>query len=410
MTNEPANRIEILDLIRGIAVLGILAANIVAFGQPWSAYMFPDAFMVPTQDDGGWLWLAQFVLIDGKMRGIFTLLFGVGVYIFMERAWAKGFTSLLQVRRLFFLLLFGLLHFFFFFKGDILVSYAISGLFVLAFIRWKPKSLFKLGISIYLIGTIIYIAMVLPLHLVADTSLGESAAMTEFRSELEEGKKEAIAADLIEANLKRSGDYRTLIFHRLANDSFFPLTNAIFFFFEAFPLMLLGVALYKAGFFSGAFQNARLRFWAWFAFIIGALFHLGIGLWVKFTDFTYYGTLAAFVGLSSFPRLLMSVGVLSLLVQKSDKWHGWVAQRFIAAGRVAFSNYIGTSAVMLVIFHGWGLGFYGELNRPQLLCITVLAWVAMLFWSKLWLNHYRYGPLEWLWRCLTYGKIFPSKR
>ena len=372
--------------------------------------MFPDAFMVPTQDDGGWLWLAQFVLIDGKMRGIFTLLFGVGVYIFMERAWAKGFTSLLQVRRLFFLLLFGLLHFFFFFKGDILVSYAISGLFVLAFIRWKPKSLFKLGISIYLIGTIVYIAMVLPLHLVADTSLGESAAMTEFRSELEEGKKEAIAADLIEANLKRSGDYRTLIFHRLANDSFFPLTNAIFFFFEAFPLMLLGVALYKAGFFSGAFQNARLRFWAWFAFIIGALFHLGIGLWVKFTDFTYYGTLAAFVGLSSFPRLLMSVGVLSLLVQKSDKWHGRVAQRFIAAGRVAFSNYIGTSAVMLVIFHGWGLGFYGELNRPQLLCITVLAWVAMLFWSKLWLNHYRYGPLEWLWRCLTYGKIFPSKR
>ena len=105
MTNEPANRIEILDLIRGIAVLGILAANIVAFGQPWSAYMFPGAFMVPTQDDGGWLWLAQFVLIDGKMRGIFTLLFGVGVYIFMERAWAKGFTSLLQVRRLFFLLL-----------------------------------------------------------------------------------------------------------------------------------------------------------------------------------------------------------------------------------------------------------------------------------------------------------------
>jgi uncharacterized protein len=101
-------RISSLDFIRGLAVMGILAANIIAFGQPFTAYMFPEEFLVPDGDDGGWLWVAQFVLIDGKMRGLFTLLFGAGLMLFMERAWARGSTRWLQARRLLWLLLFGL--------------------------------------------------------------------------------------------------------------------------------------------------------------------------------------------------------------------------------------------------------------------------------------------------------------
>ena len=84
------NRIVSLDFIRGIAVMGILAANIVAFGQPFSAYMYPDGFLVPHSDAEDWMWVAQFVLIDGKMRGLFTLLFGAGLYLFMEKAWADA--------------------------------------------------------------------------------------------------------------------------------------------------------------------------------------------------------------------------------------------------------------------------------------------------------------------------------
>jgi hypothetical protein len=93
-------RIGTLDFIRGLAVMGILAANIVAFGQPMEAYMYPAAFKVDAGDPGGWMWIAQFILIDGKMRGLFTLLFGAGLYLFMEKAWARGATRWFQVWRL----------------------------------------------------------------------------------------------------------------------------------------------------------------------------------------------------------------------------------------------------------------------------------------------------------------------
>jgi uncharacterized protein len=84
----PGDRIDSLDFIRGFAVMGILLANIVAFGQPFAAYMYPAAFAVPHGPADDWLWVAQFVLVDGKMRGLFTLLFGAGLMLFMEKAWA----------------------------------------------------------------------------------------------------------------------------------------------------------------------------------------------------------------------------------------------------------------------------------------------------------------------------------
>ncbi|MBT8431851.1 MAG: DUF418 domain-containing protein, partial [Altererythrobacter sp.] len=162
-----AERIGSLDLMRGIAVLGILAANIVAFGQPFSAYMFPETFLVPAGDEGGWMWIAQFVLIDGKMRGIFTVLFGVGLYLFMERAWARGQTRWLQARRLFFLMLFGMAHFFFIWRGDILFYYAVIGFIALLCLNWSPKDQLKVGLLGYVAGAIFYALMMAPLHFIA---------------------------------------------------------------------------------------------------------------------------------------------------------------------------------------------------------------------------------------------------
>ena len=89
---------------------------------------------------------------------------------------------------------------------------------------------------------------------------------------------------------------------------------------------------------------------------------------------------------------------------------GWLAERISAAGRAAFTNYLGTSIVMLVLFHGWGVGLYGALGRTELHLVTLAAWVLMLAWSKPWLERFRFGPLEWLWRCLTYLRVFPLRR
>ncbi|MEL7445675.1 MAG: DUF418 domain-containing protein [Pseudomonadota bacterium] len=404
------DRISSLDFIRGIAVMGILAANIIAFGQPMSAYMYPSAFLVESGDSDGWQWIAQFTLIDGKMRGLFTLLFGAGMYLFMERAWARGATRWLQARRLAFLLLFGLFHFYFIWFGDILSLYALCGLVVLLCLGWSAKTQLRVGVLGYVVGAVMFGVAMIPLPFIADTSFGDTAAMADMRTGLIEGQADAEIEDATMAALKSSGDYVGLVQYRFAEHAFDPFFNVMFFGFESIPLMLIGIALFRMGFFGTGFGRSGMIRWGWIALIVGAALHVAIGLWARESGFTYYGTLAAFMGFSVLPRLFMVLGMAALLVVYSEAWTGWLAQRISAAGRAAFTNYLGTSILMLFVFHGWALGLFGELNRPQLYLVTVLTWVVMLAWSKPWLERFRYGPLEWLWRCLTYGKVFDLTR
>ncbi|MDC0886548.1 DUF418 domain-containing protein [Altererythrobacter sp.] len=403
-------RLASLDFIRGLAVMGILAANIVAFGQPLSAYMYPEAFLVDPADPSGWQWITQFVLVDGKMRGLFTLLFGAGMILFMEKAWARGSTRWLQLRRLFWLMLFGLLHFFLIWRGDILFYYAVIGALVLLCLRWSAKTQLVVGLLGYVVGALAYAAMLAPLPFIAETEFGESAAYADMRVGLEEGKQEALEDDAIDTRLKQSGDYIGLTRHRIAEHGVEPLANTFFFGLETFPLMLIGIALFRYGFFSGEFNKSRMRLWGWTGLVGGGVLSLLIGLWMQATGFTYYGTLAAFVGISPIPRLMMVLGLAALLTLHAPRATGWLGQRVSAAGRAAFTNYLGTSIAMLFVFHGWALGLFGQLNRPMLYLVVALTWVLMLAWSKPWLERFRYGPLEWLWRCLTYGKLFPLKR
>ncbi|MBA4163774.1 MAG: hypothetical protein C0510_03940 [Erythrobacter sp.] len=390
--------------------MGILAANIVAFGQPFSAYMYPDAFLTDHGPVSGWLWVVQFVLIDGKMRGLFTLLFGAGMMLFMERAWARGETRWLQARRLFWLMLFGLIHFFFIWLGDILFFYGAIGMAALLMVKWQARTQLKAGVLGYVAGAIIYAAMMVPLPFVADTQLGKQPQFSEMRTELEAGKQKQLAEDIIETQLRQSDDYTGYVTHRFNEHRFEPLTNLVFFAFESLPLMLIGMALYRMGLFGGGFDRNRQLRWGWAGLIAGGLLHLAIALWAKADGYTYYGTLAAFVGLSPLPRLMMVLGLAALLSLFAPRETGWLGQRVSAAGRAAFSNYLGTSVVMLFVFHGWALGQFGVLNRPQLYIVVALTCAGMLAWSKPWLERFRFGPLEWLWRCLTYGRLFPIRR
>lgn len=404
------NRLASLDFIRGIAVMGILAANIVAFGQPFSAYMYPEGFLVPAGDPDGWQWIAQFVLVDGKMRGLFTLLFGAGMMLFMEKAWARGATRWLQFRRLCWLLVFGLLHFYLIWRGDILTYYALIGMIVLLMLRWSARNQLVFGLLGYVGGALFYAASMGSLYFVAETPLGEQAGLEEMRAGLIEGKQMALDDDAAATMLKTAGDYVGLTRHRLAEHGLEPFQNLFFFAFETLPLMLIGIALYRFGLFGGGFDPGRQRLWGWIGLASGALLHLAIGLWVQSTGFGYYATLAAFMGFSPIPRLLMVLGLAALLALYAPRATGSLGQRISAAGRAAFTNYLGTSIVMLFVFHGWALGLFGQLNRPQLYIVVALAWVLMLLWSKPWLERFRYGPLEWLWRSLTYGRVFALRK
>ena len=407
---KSTNRIASLDFIRGIAVLGILAANIVAFGQPFGAYIWPDAFVNEGGAGSDWLWFAQFVIIDGKMRGLFTLLFGAGLYLFMERAWARGQTRWLQLRRLLWLLLFGAIHFYFIWRGDILILYSVAGLVGLLCLRWTAKAQLITGLVGYVLGALLFSATMGPSHFVMNTEFGASAEMSDFREGLDVAKQEAIEDDAAEAQILTEGTYSDFVRHNFNQHGTDPLLNLFTFVLETLPLMLVGMALYRFGLFSGGLNAHKQRIWGWVGVITGSVLTAGLAWWVLSTGLTYYSTLSAFIGFGGLPRLPVVIGLAALLALWGAHASGWLAERLAAAGRMAFSNYLGTSIVMVLIFHPWAGGLWGTLDRAELYLVVALGWALMLGWSRPWLERFRYGPLEWLWRCLTYGRLFPIKR
>lgn len=414
--SEPAplgpsgERIASLDFIRGIAVLGILAANIIAFGQPMTAYMYPGAFTTPHGAAEDWMWVAQFVLVDGKMRGLFTLLFGASVWLFLERAEARGAGAGLQVRRLAWLALFGALHYFLLWRGDILLIYAVSGLLLLPFLHLGPKHQLVLALIGYALGTLAYGAMTSWMANTANADLPASSPLIGMQAEFLAGQEADLADGRLESELIASGDYAGFVSHNLTAHTLDPLVMVLFFAFETIPLMLLGVALYRLGLFDGRIAAARLRKWGWLGVIGGTVLTVPIALASLRGGLTYFDTLAAFSGWSMLPRLPVILGLAALLALWASRATGWLGRRLSAAGRTAFSNYLGTSMLMVLIFHGWAGGLFAELTRGQLYLVMLLGWAAMLAWPVWWLARYRYGPLEWLWRCLTYGRRFALRR
>ena len=404
------NRIASLDFIRGIAVMGILAANIIAFGQPFAAYMYPDAFLVPHNEAEEWMWIAQFVLIDGKMRGLFTLLFGAGLYLFMEKAWSRGEGRAFQARRLGWLLLFGLGHFFLIWRGDILTFYALFGLVSLAAIRWAAKTQLVVGLLGYAAGVVLVGSFMLSPYVIAETEFGEQPAYAEMREQLAADKDRALDHEMVEYRIISEGSYGDFVAHNVIDHKGDLPFNIFVFGFETLPLMLIGMALYRFGLFSGAMNTGRMLRWGSAGIVIGSGVTLLVALWVRDAGFSYWSTLAAFMSLSALPRLPVVLGLAAVLAVVGARASGWLAERVSAAGRAAFTNYLGTSVLMLFVFHGWGGGLFGALGRTELYLVMAASWLVMLAWSKPWLDRFRFGPLEWLWRCLTYWRLFPLRR
>jgi len=394
-------RLASLDFTRGIAVMGILVANIVAFGQPQAAYFWPGGFLTDHGAVSDGLWVAQFTLIDGKMRGLFTLLFGAGMILFLDRAWARGAGRWLQVRRLFWLFVFGYAHYLFVSKTDILALYATCGLIALLFVKWKPKTQLLVGIVVYLLGAAKDTAV---WGMIYANETGRMAAMAA------EMRDAGLADGRVETELIRAGDYGDWVTYNVAEHWSQPLMAWFQNGLETVPLILIGMALYRFGLFDGRLDRGRQALWGWIGLLVGLAGTLAIGLWNYSEGLSYMGGLWSFDGLWALPGLPMIIGLAALLALWGPHATGWLGTRISAAGRMAFSNYLGTSILMLFVFHGWALGLYGELTRPALYGVVLVTWAIMLIWSPAWLARYRFGPLEWLWRCLTYMRIFPIRR
>lgn len=385
-----APRIAALDLIRGIAVLGILAINIASLAGPAFASLtphYPDA--ASAADEAAFA--LSLLLFEGKMRGLFTLLFGAGLVLFIDRAEARGRDgTLLQARRLGWLALLGYLHFLLVWHGDILFTYALVGLLVLA-LHDRPLAQLGWGALAFFVlwhgaGT-------------AASLLGPGNALAE------------LTAYAAHQTAMQTASYGNMLAQRLTGEWSYPLAVALSSLGETGPLMVMGMVLYHSGFFTGSWRTDRLWQLATGGTLLGGALTLGWLAWAWPRHFPPAAMLDYLLYYSAFPHLPMILGYAAALVLAAPRLLTTrLGQRLAAAGRVAFSNYVGTGLVMGLIFNGWGLGQFNRHGAATLLLFVLAGWLLMLAWSAPWLARFRQGPLEWLWRSLTEWRLLPLRR
>lgn len=391
--------------------MGIFSVNVIAFAMPFQAYFNPAAYGGTSGVDLA-LWAINFVLIDGKMRGLFTLLFGASMLLVLERAEAAGLSpASIHYRRMAWLLVFGLLHYYLIWFGDILTMYALVGMVAFAFRKAPTENLVLAGLGFLLLDALLtasFASQLGALEAAAHAPNATADQVAQFRgtaSFLLPPWPEPLARDLA---LFRSG-YGAIVHERVAVNTLEPLYQLWFGAAETLGSMLLGMAALKSGFLAGRWEARHYRRIAAIGFGLGIpayavlawrSWDAGFAAPVLFMDF--------FV-LSSPFRLLMMFGYAALIILLARNG-GWLARRVGAAGRVAFTNYLGTSLIASLVFYGYGLDLYGRTERFEAWLLAPALWILMLLWSKPWLDRFRYGPFEWLWRSLARGRLQPMRK
>ncbi|HXH16264.1 MAG TPA: DUF418 domain-containing protein [Sphingomonas sp.] len=400
MTPAPP-RIVTLDLIRGVAVMGILAANIAAFALPEFAYMTP-ASMGPPSTSDLFAWVATFILVDGKMRGLFSVLFGASMLLVIDRAEANDEdAATVHFRRMAWLFAFGIAHLYLLWWGDILAHYALVGALAFIFVRLPVRWLIAIAllcIGIQIVQLAGLAAYAFDTHAAAHAPGASAKAIEKWQKLADQFGQPSPAAIAQDLAIGRSG-WANMVAWRWANVTG-PVTFLTIGGPETLGFMLLGMAGLRSGFLTGA--------WSRRAYIAVAALGLGTGV-IGYALIAAYaiahGFAAHYVALSWLtlatplrpPMIAGYAAAIILLAQPG----GWLTTRITAAGRMAFSNYLGTTLICTTLFYGHGFGLFGYLPRATLYAIVLLIWIAMLAWSKPWLDRFRYGPLEWLWRSLS---------
>lgn len=411
MTETPT-RIASLDAVRGFAVCGILLMNIVAMGLPGYAYIDPTYWGLERPLDLT-VWRLNYILADGKMRALFTMLFGASMLLILERAAAREAgqgPAEIHYRRLFWLFLFGMIHAWFFWYGDILTSYAIAGAIAYPMWRWRKRCL----------------ALAAALLLVAQLGLnaGHHYSLSSLRAAAEAPGATAEARAAFEKTIRaqvpdRAAGEREL---RGYQGGFVDALNARVPLAVMFQTMLLwlslpeligfialGMLLFRTGFFSGDWRGRA------YLATIALGYGVAVPLMIPVSRVVMAANwdpvllpLADAAGLVLRPFIALAHASVVILLVRAGAL-GWLTGRLEAAGRMAFSNYLGTTLVATTLFYGYGFGLFGTLSRAELYIVVLAIWVLILGWSKPWLARFDYGPLEWLWRRLARGPVLIRK-
>ncbi len=402
-------RIAALDLVRGIAVLGILAINIASFAGGSLAVLSPNLLgHVGTLDSLAFA--TGLVLFEGKMRGLFTLLFGASMLLFVDRRDADGSDgSSWQLRRLGWLFLIGYVHQLVLWSGDILMLYAMLAPIALALRHWPVRRLVVVALAGF---TLWHAAFTVAgwSSLTAAEAVHDGRADPVTRAAVRSQSHAVAAQALDEVNTLRK-PYFIMLADRFNETLYMPLVVTLLSIGETVPLMLLGMALHRTGFFSGGWSDASLWKLATGGLALGLPLAIVQAGWAWSRGFPTDAMFQLLIGGAGPQHLALTLAWAALLVLAAPRLlTSRLGQRLHAAGQMALSNYLLTSVIMAFCFFGWGLGLAGRIAPLAQWCFVLLGWVVMLAWSKPWLARHRQGPVEWLWRSLTEGRRMPFAR
>jgi uncharacterized protein len=418
-------RISSVDVLRGFSLLGILLMNIVSFGLPFAAYTDPSAY---GGADGANLafWQTNQVLFEGKMRAIFSMLFGASVIILTSRAEQRGAgieLADIYYRRTLWLIAFGVVHGYLIWYGDILFAYGVVGLALFPFRKLSGRALVIIGALILLFHSLQGIGGMFHFRdlqkKAAEISALEAAGkpLTDEQKTAKEDwekmhkmfKPDQKTIDKEIAAVR--GGYISNLTHRapvtasLQSDIFYQ-----FMLWDVAGMLILGMGLMKLGVFDAS------RGYRFYTLMVAFGYGVGIplnwimsSLWIK-SGFDFVAMFGYVLAPSDLGRFSVAAGHIAviMLLAKSGAF-SWLTKPLANVGRMALSNYLLTSILCTTLFYGYGFGMFAKLQRAQLLYILVAVWAINLMFSAVWLKFYRFGPVEWLWRSLTYCKKQPMR-
>ena len=395
---EKKGRIAALDALRGVAVIGIIPMNVIA----WS--MVPAAYISPRAGGGDGpletaLWALTFVLVEDKFRTLFAMMFGAGVAILVERAREHPLRG--HYARMAVLLLIGILHSVLLAGNDILRSYAFTGCLLPLVLQWPVRRLLVaagviVGIQTVVASVFAFLYLFLPdpdALASAELTYGYNAETTaDFIERSEESFPERIE--------RRLGEWETMIFAALVQVP----TNL--------AAMLVGLGLWRSGLLAGQWEAARATRLAKHLALVSLPPLLALAAWAIASGFDAVVMASLFFAFTGPFDLLLGVAyAAAAMALFGGRWSGAaMTDRLAATGRMALTNYLATSVVFAALFHAWGLGLYGEIGRGTAEALVLLPVALMLLWSPPWLSRFRQGPAEWLWRSLSQGRALPLRR
>jgi len=393
---RPKERIMSLDFLRGFALLGILVMNIQSFAMPEAAYFNPTAYGDLTGLNRS-VWTLSHIFADSKFMTIFSILYGAGIILITRKFDERGDSPAgLHYKRTFWLFVIGMSHAYLLWYGDILVAYSLLAALVYFLRKWSPVWLIVVGLAVFSVSSLLQVG------LASTFSSYPDEVMADFQSDWQPS-----TAEIAEEIAIYQGDWLTQMAHRVPASVGMQTLSFLFWgAWRAGGLMLIGMALFKLGVLTAERSIGFYLGLSIAGFAVGLPIIL-LGLNRNFaaawsleysrfvgSQFNYWGSLA------------ISLGYIGLIMLIAKLGQGGVAIRpFAAVGRMALTNYLFQTVVATFIFYGHGLGLFGQVERTGQLLIVLAIWAVQLVLSPLWLRYFRFGPVEWVWRSLTYGRL-----